>query len=204
MAVLLIEGVVATGKTTLLTALQQMPAWQERPTKLVLSEHYTERVLELTKPTLDSRLALLSRHVDICTTLHDIWRDSRVSDNRGLAPLVLCERFHLTHAAQVETLAPFSALEQQLSNCDALLVFLYHPPELMLERIKATEETRNVMWRRWLRSLGSDQDMVKYFLALQEHSAKFFAASKLPKISFEAHCLPVSAMAMQLAQMWRA
>lgn len=203
MAILLIEGVVATGKTTLLTALQQMPAWQERPTKLVLSEHYTERVLELTKPTVDSRLALLSRHVDICETLHGIWRDSRFSNNRGLAPIVLCERFHLTHAAQVETLAPFSVLEQRLSACDALLVFLYHPPELILERIKATEETRNVMWRRWLRSLGSDQDIARYFLALQDNSVKFFAASKLPKISFEAHRLPVSVMAMQLAEMWR-
>jgi len=204
MTVLLIEGVVATGKTTLLAALQQMPAWQERPTKLVLSEHYTERVLELTKPTVDSRLALLSRHVDICRTLHDIWRDSRFGDNRDLAPLVLCERFHITHAAQVETLAPFAVLEQQISDCDALLVFLYHPPELMLERIKATEETRHVMWRRWLRSLGSEQDMARYFLTLQENSAKFFAASKLPKISFEAHRLPVSVMAMQLAQMWHA
>jgi len=204
MTILLIEGVVATGKTTLLTALQQVAPWQERPTKLVLSEHYTERVLELTRPTVDSRLTLLSRHVDICETLHEIWSTSRFRDSRLLAPIVLCERFHLTHAAQISALAPFYALEQRLLKCDALLVFLYHPPELILERIKATEVTRHAMWQRWLRSLGSDQDMASYFLGLQESSAKFFAASKLPKISFEAHRLSAADMASQLAEKWRA
>ncbi|MBS3872739.1 MAG: hypothetical protein KGZ92_08040 [Firmicutes bacterium] len=199
MTVLLIEGVVATGKTTLLAELQQTTPWRERPTKLVLSEHYTERVLELTGPTVESRLALLGRHVDICETLHQIWRASRFGDSRTLAPLVLCERFHLTHAAQANDFAPFSGLEQRLENCGALLVFLYHPKELLLERIKATENRRNDMWRRWLRSLGTDQELASYFMALQEKSAKFFAASTLPKIAIEAHGKEPAVMAAELA-----
>lgn len=203
MTILLVEGVVATGKTTILGELQRTDLWRERPTKILLSEHYTERVLELTTPTVAARVELLTQHVDMAEDLHRLWSGSRFSHERNLEPLIFFERFHLTHAAQIADLAPFIRLEERLLAMGALLLFLHHPPCRLLERIKATERVRSGQWKLWLRSLGSDEDIAHYFLSLQENSASIFAQSRLKKFALEAHSIPPTAMAEKVSQLLR-
>lgn len=200
MTVIIVEGVVATGKTTLLRALQKTELWQERPTKLVVSEHYTERVLELTQPEVADRVRLLDKHVEGFRTLHDLWRDYRFKGQAELAPLAIFERFHLTHAAHVGDFSPFRRCEEGLRRNEALLVVLYHPLGLMLPRIMATEHSRNPMWQRWLRSLGSEKEIEDYFTRLQDRTLAYYEESGLPKVKLEAWALAPVQMAEEIVK----
>jgi len=201
MTVLLIEGVVATGKTTLLVELQKTDLWQSLPTKFVLSEHYTERVLELTAPDTDARLQLLSRHVNTAEYLHTLWSSSRFKDQVEYRPHMLCERFHLTHAAQINDFEPFRSLDERLKAVGAVLLLLYHPEQALLTRIKDTIPIRPPKWQRWLNSLGNEEDIARYFLSLQYRSMSFFYESRLKKIALEAHSVHPQDLAVKVARL---
>jgi len=201
MTVLLIEGVAATGKSTLLAELQKTDLWQSLPTKVVLSEHYTERVLELTAPDTDARLRLLTQHVHTAEYLHGLWSGSRFKDLVGYRPHILCERFHLTHAAQINDFGPFRPLDDRLSAVGAVLLFLYHPQQALLARIKETIRIRPPKWQKWLNSLGSEEDIAHYFLSLQDRSMSFFRESGLKKIALEAHSVHPQDLAVEVARL---
>jgi len=187
MAVFVIEGVVATGKTALVKAIEQSTLWRERPTKVTLSEHYTERVLELTSPSIVDRQALLLEHLSLAHQLHMRWASSRFRGNRAVEPWVIIERFHLTHAAQVGDFAPFRDFDEQLRELGGVLVLVHHPPELLLQNILATIPERPPVWERWLRSLGSDREIEGYFLQLQDNCLAFYEQSCLVKQRYVAY-----------------
>lgn len=197
MAVFVIEGVVATGKTALVKAIEQSTLWREQPTKLTLSEHYTERVLELTSPTIGDRQALLAEHLSLVRQLQMRWASSRFRGNRDVEPLVIIERFHLTHAAQVGDFTPFRQCDEELKELGAVLVFLDHPPELLLARILATVRERHPQWGSWLHSLGNHKDIEGLFLRLQQNSMAYFKESCLPKLRFTAHDLSPEQLAKE-------
>jgi len=198
MTIIIIEGVVATGKTALVKALEQCAFWRERPTKVTISEHYTERVLELTAPSVKDRQTLLYEHLAMARTLHARWTGSRFGGNRALAPLMLLERFHLSHAAQVGDFAPFRQCDKELKELGAALVFLHHPPELLLSRVLATVRERHPMWESWLRSLGSHRDIEDFFCGLQQNSMAYYEEVCLPKIRFSAHGISAEQLAQEV------
>ncbi|KAF0193972.1 MAG: Uncharacterized protein FD169_2134 [Bacillota bacterium] len=177
MAVIIIEGVVATGKTTLVNALTQHPAWSSKPTRSVISEHYTERVLELTSPTVTDRVQLLEQHMIHIRTTNELYKKYRFYGEHALVPVTLLERFHLTHAAQVGDFTPFVAIDNELSHLGAALVFIYHPRPLLLRHILDTSK-RNPLWQRWLRSLGTESQIEDYFWRLQENTKIFVSYSR--------------------------
>ncbi len=102
------EGVVASDKTTLLRHLQRHLA-DSRPacTKLVLSEHYTERVLEDKRAdrtlTCNDVLSHATEVLHLIESLHALRGRSKfsesVSPNAEIALLV--ERWVGTHAANL-------------------------------------------------------------------------------------------------------
>jgi len=186
-AVIIIEGVVATGKTALVNGITQHPAWVSKPTRSVVSEHYTERVLELTNPTVARRVQLLERHMTHIRSAHELWSQYRFQGQPSLAPVTLLERFHLTHAAQVGDFAPFVPIDTELVHLDAAVVFVFHPPELLLQHILSTEYSRNSMWQRWLRSLGTDSQIEDYFCRLQENAKLYLSHSRIRTILIEAY-----------------
>lgn len=200
MSVLIIEGVVATGKTSLVNSIVHHPHWLARPTRAVLSEHYTERVLELTQPTVDERVRLLEGHLSSICGLYRLWTTYRFKHDLNLAPAVLLERFHLTHAAQVGEFSPFEHIDEALSELGATLVMLYHSRETLLTSILATEHSRNPMWQRWLRSLGNEKQIEEYFLRLQENTLSNLAHSQVRSLSIEAHSAPPEALAIEVIQ----
>ncbi|MBT9177421.1 MAG: hypothetical protein DDT20_01754 [Firmicutes bacterium] len=195
-AVIVIEGIVATGKTTLVKAIERSALWQDRPTKVIISEHYTERVLELTSPTIAERQALLAEHLSIAQTLHKRWAGSRFKGNNALEPLIIMERFHLTHAAQVGDFAPFREFDAALRELGGRLILLHHPPELLLQNIMATIPSRPPMWENWLRSLGSEKDIEAYFSQLQRRCLEYYEQSCLDK----QQCLAYSLSPEKLAK----
>ncbi|MDP3058252.1 MAG: hypothetical protein Q8N36_02205, partial [bacterium] len=152
MAIIILEGIVATGKTVLSRGIEAHAEWQQYPTRTVISEHYTERVLELTSPTMEDRLALLELHLSSASQLHRLWGTYRFSGNMKTQPQFIYDRFHVTHAAQIGIIEPFLALEEQLQELDTTLVLLVHPPEELAIRILATRHERGLMWKRWLAS----------------------------------------------------
>ncbi|MDP3486419.1 MAG: hypothetical protein Q8S19_00615 [Bacillota bacterium] len=198
MAVIIIEGVVATGKTTLVSALTQHPAWMAKPTRAVISEHYTERVLELTNPTVADRVQLLERHMTLLRTADELWKSYRFQGEHTVAPVTLLERFHLTHAAQVSDFAPFMDIDRELSRLDAAVVFIHHPRELLLRHILDTEHSRNPMWQRWLRSLGTESEIEDYFWRLQENIKVFINYSKTKVKTIEAYSRPPQELAEEV------
>ncbi|MBS3985005.1 MAG: hypothetical protein KGZ66_05320 [Selenomonadales bacterium] len=195
MAVVIIEGVVATGKTLLVKAIEETPFWQERPTKVMLSEHYTERVLELTSPSVLDRQALLTEHLGLARQLHKRYAGSRFRGNRAVEPLVIIERFHLTHAAQVGDFAPFLDIDAALCELGARLILLHHPPESLLKNILATIPERPPMWARWLRSLGNEQEIESYFSRLQDSCLAYYEQSRLLKQQYRAYSLTPAQLA---------
>lgn len=195
MAVIIIEGVIATGKTALIRAIEQSALWRERPTKVVLSEHYTERVLELTSPNIPDRQALLTEHLCLIRQLHRRWANSRFRDSRAVEPLVVIERFHLTHAAQVGNFAPFRDIDEALCELGGMLVLLHHPPELLLKSIMATIPARPPMFAKWLGSLGNEQEIEAYFSRLQDSCLAFYGQSCLRKQQYLAYSLTPAQLA---------
>lgn len=195
MSIIILEGVVAAGKSTLLEALTGHSAWLKRPTRLVISEHYTERVLELTDPTVKTRVSLLEQHIAHLKYLHGLWQKYRFGNDADIAPAAVFERFHLTHAAQVGELAPFRAIDEGLAELGAKLVFLYHPREKLLENILATEHARNPLWQRWLRSLGTEGEIEQYFWQLQCRARDLVRETKVSNLMLEAYSQPVQELA---------
>lgn len=187
MVAIIVEGVVATGKTALVKALTQHPAWTNRPTRSVISEHYTERVLELTDPTVADRVQLLELHMTHVRTADQLWKSYRFRGEHALAPVALLERFHLTHAAQVGDFEPFLAIDDELHHLGATVIFIHHPRELLLRNILDTEYSRNTMWQRWLRSLGTENQIEDYFWRLQENAKEFTIQSKIRVKVIEAY-----------------
>jgi len=201
MAIIIIEGVVATGKTLLVKAIEKAPFWQERPTKIMLSEHYTERVLELTSPGVWDRHALLTEHLGLARQLHMRYAGSRFRGSRVVEPLVIIERFHLTHAAQVGDFAPFRDIDDALCELGGRLILLHHPPDSLLKNVLATIQERPPMWAQWLRSLGNEQEIESYFARLQDNCLSFYAQSCLVKQQYRAYSLAPAQIAEAISEL---
>jgi hypothetical protein len=110
----ILEGVAAAGKSSLLRALLAHPAFVARPggSCVVLTEHHTQRVLEARGPRaglrVEDHVALLRQHADYLMGLHqrlgamERWARERLPNPRLVAVL---ERFHLSHLLNYQHLA---------------------------------------------------------------------------------------------------
>ncbi len=202
MSLLIVDGIIATGKTSLVAQLQTEPEFLERPTKLVISEHITERVLEGRSPTTDDRVALLKTTLSSIESLHRIIQESKFAGLAKYAPCVILERFHLTHAANDRHLGPYMALDEVLANLNAHLAFLYHSEEALEERIEETRRQRGEHWCTYLDGFGGRQGALDHFRRLQERSWELYSCSVLPKVAFEARGQSIVALSRQVTASW--
>jgi RNase adaptor protein for sRNA GlmZ degradation len=201
MPTIIVEGVVAAGKTTLVRALEDTDYWRSHQTHLAISEHFTERALELVSPSPADRVRLLEANVDAIEPLYRLWTTYRFRQNSDVEPLVIFDRFHLTHSAQVG-FDHFPGVESRLAQLNPLIVFLEHPLETLLPRVLATKNERNLAWKMWLNSLGSEQQVNAYFTGLQDRMADAFERSALPKVKLEAQSLPLPGIGGQIVVRW--
>jgi thymidylate kinase len=188
---LIIEGVSASGKSTILRMLQEQLAIQ-RPscTKLMLSEHYTERLLEVAKNdgTLSYETAL--HHVaDLVATLKHIanWKAlgkfSAVGGNAEI--LVLIERFLGAHIANLRVSSnnelpddvrkAATGLYAELHNMGFSIAILTVPPEMMPTLIADTRHRRNAEWSRYLNSIGDAAAIESHYSHWQDELINFYA-----------------------------
>lgn len=186
-----IEGVSGVGKSRLLGALQAELV-RRRPgcTKLVLSEHYTERVFEDARARgeadFDDVLAHTRRLVEQIDALFGIKARSKFDGRRGNAGIcVLVERFLGSHAAHLWrserldlTSVEPAAIQRQyarLAEHGVVPLVLHIAPESLAEAISETRRLRNEAWSAHLDSLGDGAQIRAHFQCWQEHLLRFYA-----------------------------
>jgi|HubBroStandDraft_6_1064221.scaffolds.fasta_scaffold115654_3 hypothetical protein len=195
---IVVEGVVAAGKTTLLNQLQRRLV-EARPscTKLVLSEHYTERVLEDLKAagTLTSTevVAHSSGVLGLIETLNCMKATSKFADNATNASIaVLVERWLGSHVANLagmhrwEWSPDWPAFREIVRQCARLhqlgfrfLVLQVSFPQLRT-RMERTLVHRNDEWRRYIHSQGGLDAAVERYAAWQDALVRFYDALPVP------------------------
>ena len=184
MAGIILEGVTGAGKTMLFRALQ---AWlvenRASNTKLLLSEHYSERVLEACRKAgslgEDDVLAHLATLLQPLSDLERLWSQSGLSSTSPAARVVtVIERFLLGHMVNMKCqeldrwpAGCTRAIEGLYRQADALglhTVVLVLPAGQLAERIRSTRGHRNAAWSAFLDSFGSEEAAIAHFERWQE------------------------------------
>jgi thymidylate kinase len=197
---LIVEGVTGSGKSTVLRLLQEQLVIQ-RPscTKLMLSEHYTERVLEGAKAAGSLTYETALDHVaDLVATLRQIANlkaSSKFATVGGNAEiLVLVERFFGSHVANLrassnhdvpdQVLRAASDLYAELHRMGFSTVVLSVTPEMLPTLIADTRGRRNEEWNRYLNSIG-DAKAVESHYARWQHELNSFYATLRANVSID-------------------
>lgn len=180
----IIDGVVASGKSSIIKYLQQklVEVYPYR-SKFFLSEHYTERMLEELKENNLLAARQAKRHIQtILDTLQrydEMLKKSKFKDNPKNAELILVvERFILTHLASLKDKRGYSLKEarQQFSlikKFNIKQVVLVIPEEFLKERIMSTINHRNNEWREFLYSKGNEGQIIKRFRDWQDKLVEY-------------------------------
>ncbi|NER99016.1 MAG: hypothetical protein F6J86_35205 [Symploca sp. SIO1B1] len=186
----IIEGVVASGKTTFLQELQQILAHRHPArTRICISEHYTERVLEdnKAKQTLTAK-ATIDLASNIVEQLEGIasWKsESKFRHNEGNAVIdSTIERFLGSHYANLTTMNLWSLNSQDQSR----IIDIYHrlevlgfsvvilklPDSWISQAIASTKLYRNTAWSQYLEAIGNDEEVGDYYLNWQNQLLEFY------------------------------
>lgn len=182
---LILDGVIASGKTTLLRRLQQRIATQTPPfSQISLTELYTERMIEHLR--VDGILPGRSvrDHIEAVIlsleTFERMLKASRFSEDPGPAQmLVTLDRLILTFQASEEIQDQGYSLDlieghfRRLASLGIQQVVLWIPPDQMKDRILLTLEYRNECWRDYLFSRGGVEEIVAHYLRWQENCLRW-------------------------------
>ncbi len=184
MSGIIIEGVCATGKTTIIEKLTKRDWYIKKQTKVQLSEYLTERIIENIQPTVNRRAGLLEEYVNIFEKVYFNFYNSRFKDMEfeEIKPFFIAERFHLTHSIESASFRPFKDIDNRLKSMDMKLVILTMDKKLIKERILDTFIRRPETWKNYCLSFGTIEDICKRYWLMQEKLLKFTEESKLDKI----------------------
>lgn len=175
MTTIVVDGISASGKTTLMAALQQrMLDTRRNYSKLVLSEHLTERWLEGGAPDSAAVEAHVARLLRLAADLQQLYSDGPFAGTPQVLS-VLIERLFLTLITRGLLAPDFAARQAPLIERVRLHgVLLVVPPAEIEERIAGSLEHRNPKWAEYIASLGGTRSAVDHF-ALQQQ--RMIAAS---------------------------
>jgi len=185
---IIIDGVVASGKSSIAKYLQQelVKTYPQR-SKFFLSEHYTERMLERLKENNQLTAKRTKQHIqDILETLqkyNEMLENSKFNSNPKNAELILViERFILTHLTSLKDKRGYSLKEAQQQfllarRFNIRQIVLIIPEKDLKERIMSTVRYRNDNWREYLYSNGNEAQVIRNFQQwqnrLKEYASKF-------------------------------
>ncbi len=186
----IIEGVVASGKTTLIKQLQQILANRyPARTKIYISEHYTERVLEDEKSrgsiTAQVTIDLASKIVKELEGIAAWKSESKFCYNQNNAVInSTLERFLGSHYANLKTMNLWYANSQdesriiniynRLSILGFSVVILKLPDSLISQAVASTKLYRNAAWCQYLETIGNDEEVGSYYLNWQNNLFEFY------------------------------
>lgn len=186
----IIEGVVASGKTTFIKELQQILANRHPArTKVCISEHYTERVLEDEKAkrslTAQATIDLASNIVEELEAIASWKSGSKFCQNQGNAVIdSTLERFLGSHYANLKTMNLWHSNSQDESRIIDIynrlevlgfsVVILKLPDSLISQAVASTKLYRNTAWHQYLETIGNDEGVGYYYLNWQNKLFEFY------------------------------
>ena len=176
---LIIEGVSSSGKTSILRYLHNTLT-REKPanTKLFLSEHYSERMLEHVKEMGLLSEDLVIKHclniLEFLEMLEKMKYESKFACREGnVTVIATIERFLLTHIANMVEKTPdawgeywISTIKEVYSRLNSLgfiQVILTLPKEELKTRLLNTLEHRNPAWNEHVLGFGRAEDIVERY-----------------------------------------
>ena len=187
---LIIEGVVASGKTTFIKELQYILANRHPArTKVYISEHYTERVLENEKAkgslTAQATIDLASKIVEELESIAAWKSESKFSHNQGNAVIdSTLERFLGSYYANLKTVNLWHSNSQDKSRIIDIynrleilgfsVVILKLPDSMISQAVVSTKLYRNTAWSQYLETIGNDEEVGSYYLNWQNKLLEFY------------------------------
>lgn len=181
---IIIDGVVSSGKTMIFQILQKRLA-EIRPsmTKLFISEHYTQRMLEHLKEDGSLNGRDIKMHIEkvigILSEFQSMFEASKFNNLQTNADsIAVLERFILTHLVSQEFEDDFSMDDAtvyftKLKNLNVKQILLIIPQNKIRERIMSTLNYRNDAWKEYLLSKGSEDQIVKEYTKWQEKCLEY-------------------------------
>lgn len=184
----IIEGVIGAGKSSLLSAIEKEIGERfSGTTRVVLTEHYTDRLFENERregtATFTQGLEHCEEIARHLVWLADIKYSSKFSDVGGRAAVsVLIERFVGTQVAH--HVVDRDLDHEETNRCESLLrslaevgiesVVLEVEPSVLAESIRSTREHRPESWSNYLDSIGNEDEVLEYFTAWQDRLLSFY------------------------------
>ncbi|HPU84118.1 MAG TPA: hypothetical protein PLE60_02120 [Candidatus Latescibacteria bacterium] len=154
---LLLEGIVASGKTSVIRAIQALPAWQRRSSKLLLSEFFTERANEhLRNRDADAYRALMHKNLRILDAARQIEMASPLlSEESGRELCYLLERFHFTNAISYADglLETYRDIDLTLARLNCRVVVLLVEESMVSSRVAEVFRQRGQAWQAYQKRL---------------------------------------------------
>jgi hypothetical protein len=187
----ILEGVTACGKSTIFRRIQQKLV-QEHPaqTKLLYSEHYTERVLEHLREASElTEFAVVGHLKELLQPLKMLSGKkarSKFAGRSGNASVIaVFERFLLGHVANMRTQdqrrwagsgqedAFVADLYGAAGDCGLARIVLRCDDDGLTRRILSTRKYRNAAWLAHLQTIGGDDRVVEHYRTWQSHLLEF-------------------------------
>lgn len=168
MRLLVIEGVVASGKTSVFTHLQTaLSETKANVSKFFVTEHISQRVFECIDD-ISIKKAHIRNHlneiVGFIKHLENIYSNSKFKDGKKELLIICIERFLLSYLVDKLIDDDFaSEVLSELSVVNLTQFLLMIPENQILRRIESTLNFRNDVWIKYLHELSSRVNIEKHF-----------------------------------------
>ncbi|HDS74074.1 MAG TPA: hypothetical protein ENN56_00900 [Firmicutes bacterium] len=205
---LLLEGIVAAGRSEIIRALRDHAAWRRRESTLILNDLFTERANEhLRSLTPESYRTLMLRNLRILQAAKQIESASPLfdpDDRRDLCYVL--DGFHITNAivhADGEFEA-FADIDVELERLDCRLVLVMINEKVVGSRIKDVYRRRDERWRAYQERLESRVgDLSAYYVTLQHTYLDTLNKTALKNITIDTTDQDWRRCAEDIMRFWR-
>ena len=185
MAGLVLEGIVGSGKTSVIRHLKKY-FYEKDCSSLILTEHLTERPMEpLSSANPANSVFHLDRLMNVIETLYNTKKSE--PKNSFSNPYFVFERFHLSHCLDIAGFEQFNlyySIDTRLNEHGAKLVVLSVPENAIEERcIVSTRRWRDIKWGNYLNSIAeNDAGAAEYYKIQQKRFFTLCQKSEIPSM----------------------
>ncbi|MFA6421844.1 MAG: hypothetical protein WCV92_00335 [Candidatus Buchananbacteria bacterium] len=181
---IIIDGVASSGKTMIFQLLQKkLVEFKPSTTKLFISEHYTQRMIEHLRDDGSLNGGDIKKHIEkiitVLSEFQNMLEASKFNNQQANADsIVVLERFILTHFVSQKNEDDFSIDDAKiyftkLKNFNIKQILLIIPQNKIRERIMSTLNYRNDAWKEYLLSKGSEDQIIEEYIKWQEKCIKY-------------------------------
>jgi hypothetical protein len=184
---LLFEGIVASGKTSIVRELARHERWRRRESTLVLSSLFTERAVEhLRAQSFETYRTLMRQNLRILEAVRHVEMSSPlIAPGSGRDLCWMMERFHLSNAIlhAEGDFDVFREIDQMLANFGCRLVLLTFADNAIEGRIDEAFRRRGAQWQIYHKRLEDRVgDVAGHFAEMQKRFVEGASWSTLPSL----------------------